>query len=157
MAKNEKRDFEKELSELFDTEKFGAEGEWKKLENLCLEHDAGEYTYEICLFDEARQKPNKGGSTFSLGFILYPPSHLHHEGLISSAQPFLALEPGWTYRDARILLEAVLYQWCQMLERSRTQRCGMYLTLTESWHYACTNQCIPSSDWLVERKMHCYP
>lgn len=25
------------------------------------------YTYEVCLFDEARQKPNKGGSTFSLG------------------------------------------------------------------------------------------
>lgn len=27
------------------------------------------YTYEVCLFDEARQKPNKGGSTFSLGCV----------------------------------------------------------------------------------------
>lgn len=25
------------------------------------------YTYEICLFDEAKQKPNRGGSTHSLG------------------------------------------------------------------------------------------
>jgi hypothetical protein len=28
------------------------------------------YTYEVCLFDEARQKPNKGGTTFSLGYVL---------------------------------------------------------------------------------------
>jgi len=46
---------------------YGREGEWKKLEGTCLEKDTGEYTYEVCLFDEARQKPNKGGTTFSLG------------------------------------------------------------------------------------------
>lgn len=28
------------------------------------------YIYEVCLFDEARQKPIKGGSTFSLGYIM---------------------------------------------------------------------------------------
>lgn len=56
-----------DLSDLFDPEGFGAAGEWKKLDGLCLEKDTGEYTYEVCLFDEARQKPNKGGSSFSLG------------------------------------------------------------------------------------------
>ncbi len=25
------------------------------------------YTYEVCLFGTAKQKPNKGGSTFTLG------------------------------------------------------------------------------------------
>lgn len=56
-----------DLSDLFNPEGFGTEGEWKKLDGLCLEKDLGEYTYEVCLFDEARQKPNKGGSSFSLG------------------------------------------------------------------------------------------
>ncbi|KAG0700078.1 glucosidase II beta subunit-like-domain-containing protein, partial [Suillus ampliporus] len=46
---------------------FGPEGEWKKLDGLCLTKDTGEYTYEVCLFDEARQKPNSGGSGVSLG------------------------------------------------------------------------------------------
>lgn len=27
------------------------------------------YTYEVCLFGEAKQKPNHGGSTFSLGYV----------------------------------------------------------------------------------------
>jgi len=27
------------------------------------------YTYEVCLFGEAKQIPNKGGSTFSLGYV----------------------------------------------------------------------------------------
>ncbi|KAF8450938.1 glucosidase II beta subunit-like-domain-containing protein [Boletus edulis BED1] len=56
-----------DLSALFDPDGFGPEGEWKRLDGLCLEMDTGDYTYEVCLFDEARQKPNKGGSTVSLG------------------------------------------------------------------------------------------
>ncbi|KAJ3476466.1 hypothetical protein NLI96_g11139 [Meripilus lineatus] len=67
LARQEKEKAEKDLQRLFDPEWFGREGQWKKLENTCLEKDTGEYTYEVCLFDEARQKPNKGGSTFSLG------------------------------------------------------------------------------------------
>ncbi|TFK56222.1 hypothetical protein OE88DRAFT_1716755 [Heliocybe sulcata] len=66
-ANDEKRKAEKDLNELFDREHYGAEGEWKKLEKTCLEKEVGDYTYEVCLFDEARQKPNKGGQTFSLG------------------------------------------------------------------------------------------
>lgn len=63
----EKEDAERELTRLFDTQWFGPEGEWKKLDGTCLSKDTGDYTYEVCLFGEARQKPNKGGSTFSLG------------------------------------------------------------------------------------------
>ncbi|KAG1753222.1 glucosidase II beta subunit-like-domain-containing protein [Suillus lakei] len=53
--------------DLFDPDGFGSEGEWKKLDGMCLSKDTGEYTYEVCLFDEARQIPNSGGSSFSLG------------------------------------------------------------------------------------------
>ncbi|EPQ59687.1 hypothetical protein GLOTRDRAFT_98561 [Gloeophyllum trabeum ATCC 11539] len=66
-AENDKKKAEDDLSDLFDPEGYGAQGEWKKLEGTCLEKDVGDYTYEVCLFDEARQKPNKGGQTFSLG------------------------------------------------------------------------------------------
>ena len=27
------------------------------------------YTYEVCLFGEVKQKPNQGGTTFSLGSV----------------------------------------------------------------------------------------
>jgi len=65
--RDEKDDVEGELSSLFDPEWYGRDGAWKKLDELCLEKDTGEYTYEVCLFDEARQKPNKGGQNFGLG------------------------------------------------------------------------------------------
>ncbi|PCH41568.1 hypothetical protein WOLCODRAFT_24840 [Wolfiporia cocos MD-104 SS10] len=58
---------QEELTRLFDPEWFGPEGEWKKLQNACLSKDTGEYTYEVCLFGEAKQKPNMGGSTQNLG------------------------------------------------------------------------------------------
>ncbi|KAL4264047.1 Glucosidase 2 subunit beta [Pleurotus pulmonarius] len=65
-----KRDQERakeDMEDIFNPEGFGSEGEWKKLDGMCLEKDTGEYTYEVCLFGEAKQKPNHGGSTFSLG------------------------------------------------------------------------------------------
>jgi len=67
VAIQERENAEQSLSQLFDPAWFGREGEWKKLDDTCLEKDTGDYTYEVCLFDEARQKPNKGGQTFSLG------------------------------------------------------------------------------------------
>lgn len=57
-----------DIKEVFSVEKFGKRGEWKKLDNECIEHHAGEYIYELCLFKEAKQKPLSGsGQTFSLG------------------------------------------------------------------------------------------
>ncbi|KAM6495455.1 Glucosidase II beta subunit-like domain containing protein [Amanita muscaria] len=61
------RSAQDQLSTLFDPEHFGAKGEWKKLENTCIETVTGDYTYEVCLFGEAWQKPLNGGTTFSLG------------------------------------------------------------------------------------------
>jgi protein kinase C substrate 80K-H len=65
-------DAERDLQELFSPSKFGASGAWKKLAGQCFEKDAGEYTYEVCMFGEAKQKPNRGGQTFSLGFVPSP-------------------------------------------------------------------------------------
>lgn len=55
------------LGEMAD--KFGPEGEWKKLENSCIDKDLGEYTYELCWFGEAKQKSNKGGASNKLGCV----------------------------------------------------------------------------------------
>ncbi|KIK33935.1 hypothetical protein CY34DRAFT_813259 [Suillus luteus UH-Slu-Lm8-n1] len=67
LTQDEQRTANEDLSDIFDPDGFGPEGEWKKLDGMCLSKDTGEYTYEVCLFDEARQIPNSGGSGFSLG------------------------------------------------------------------------------------------
>ncbi|KAG2345043.1 hypothetical protein BDR05DRAFT_931060 [Suillus weaverae] len=67
LTQDEQRTANEDLLDLFDPDGFGPEGEWKKLDGMCLSKDTGEYTYEVCLFDEARQIPNSGGSSFSLG------------------------------------------------------------------------------------------
>jgi len=66
-ARTANKDAVEDLADLFDPEAFGRQGEWKKLQGTCLEKDTGDYTYEVCLFGEAKQKPNKGGSSNSLG------------------------------------------------------------------------------------------
>ncbi|KAE9398280.1 hypothetical protein BT96DRAFT_976528 [Gymnopus androsaceus JB14] len=65
--KKEKEQAENDLKEMFNVHGYGAEGEWKKLDGTCLRTDVGDYTYEVCLFGEAKQIPKKGGTTFSLG------------------------------------------------------------------------------------------
>jgi protein kinase C substrate 80K-H len=67
LTQDEQRTANEDLQDIFDPDGFGPEGEWKKLDGMCLSKDTGEYTYEVCLFDEARQIPNSGGSGFSLG------------------------------------------------------------------------------------------
>ncbi|KAM5532645.1 hypothetical protein V8D89_013689 [Ganoderma adspersum] len=67
LARKEKADKDQELARLFDPVWYGQEGEWKKLAGTCIEKEVGDYIYEVCLFDEARQKPIKGGQNFSLG------------------------------------------------------------------------------------------
>ncbi|TFK28627.1 endoplasmic reticulum protein [Coprinopsis marcescibilis] len=62
-----KSEVEKDIAEVFSPEAFGVQGQWKQLDNHCIDYNAGDYTYELCLFKEAKQKPNNGGQTFSLG------------------------------------------------------------------------------------------
>ncbi|THV00593.1 endoplasmic reticulum protein [Dendrothele bispora CBS 962.96] len=66
-AKRDRENAEKDLEKLFDPKMFGAEGEWKKLDGTCLEYPSGDYVYELCFFGESKQKPTKGGQTFTLG------------------------------------------------------------------------------------------
>ncbi|KAG5735388.1 Glucosidase 2 subunit beta [Termitomyces sp. T112] len=66
-ARDEKRQAEDDLAEVFNIHRFGRDGEWKKLDNHCIQTDQGDYTYELCLFKEAKQIPKHGGSTFNLG------------------------------------------------------------------------------------------
>ncbi|KDR74482.1 hypothetical protein GALMADRAFT_250454 [Galerina marginata CBS 339.88] len=65
--KSDKEKKENDVKEVFNVDGFGAKGEWKKLDGECLEKDTGDYTYEVCMFQEIKQKPNHGGQTFSLG------------------------------------------------------------------------------------------
>jgi protein kinase C substrate 80K-H len=64
---SDKENTDADALEIFNAHGFGAEGEWKKLDGTCLEKEVEDYTYEVCLFGEAKQKPNKGGTTVSLG------------------------------------------------------------------------------------------
>ncbi|KAF8211567.1 glucosidase II beta subunit-like-domain-containing protein [Mycena galopus ATCC 62051] len=74
-VKDQKKNAEDDLNDIFNAEAFGPEGEWKKLDGQCLELNTGEYTYEVCMFEEVKQKPNKGGTTFNLGkFSSWNPS-----------------------------------------------------------------------------------
>jgi len=65
-AEDKLKNAQRDLEDLFKPERFGQDGEWKKLEGACLEKDTGEYTYEVCLFGEARQR-STSGSVQSLG------------------------------------------------------------------------------------------
>ncbi|PWN33159.1 uncharacterized protein FA14DRAFT_155858 [Meira miltonrushii] len=48
-------------------EKWGQEGEFKALENVCVSKNMGEYIYEFCFFKNATQKPTRGHGDVSLG------------------------------------------------------------------------------------------
>ena len=41
LAQRDMEQVRKELNDLFDPTRYGAQGEWKKLQNLCLKKDTG--------------------------------------------------------------------------------------------------------------------
>jgi len=41
LAQRDLEQVRKELSDIFDPTRYGAQGEWKKLQNLCLKKDTG--------------------------------------------------------------------------------------------------------------------
>ncbi|KAJ9110673.1 hypothetical protein QFC19_001502 [Naganishia cerealis] len=46
---------------------FGLQGEWKKLENTCIDREQGDFFYTLCFFGKVTQKSNKDGATHHLG------------------------------------------------------------------------------------------
>jgi protein kinase C substrate 80K-H len=68
-SERELKDSEDALAKLETGGHFGKDGEWKKLDGVCLEKDTGEYTYSVCLFGSATQKSNKDHGSHSLGYV----------------------------------------------------------------------------------------
>ncbi|ELU43157.1 endoplasmic reticulum protein [Rhizoctonia solani AG-1 IA] len=66
-SERELKDSEEALAKLETGGYFGKDGEWKKLDGVCLEKDTGEYTYSVCLFGSATQKSNRDHASHSLG------------------------------------------------------------------------------------------
>lgn len=57
-------------------------------EGVVNHHDS--YTYEVCLFDEIKQKPNNGGTTFSLGYETNLPLAVNQ---LTTSQKIRLMEP----------------------------------------------------------------
>jgi chaperonin cofactor prefoldin len=68
-AESSKREMETKLNDMKKKEEgdLGMEGEWEKLWDTCVSVDSFEYTYEICFFGTATQKPRNGHGGTSLG------------------------------------------------------------------------------------------
>ncbi|BCS24630.1 putative protein kinase C substrate [Aspergillus puulaauensis] len=60
--KNQLRGQEKDL----ETD-YGVASIFRALKGVCVQKDAGEYTYEHCFLDQTKQIPKKGGSTARMG------------------------------------------------------------------------------------------
>jgi protein kinase C substrate 80K-H len=43
LTRDEAKDANQDILDLFDPDGYGVEGEWKKLDDLCLKKDTGEY------------------------------------------------------------------------------------------------------------------
>ncbi|KAE8357313.1 glucosidase II beta subunit-like protein-domain-containing protein [Aspergillus caelatus] len=60
--KNQVKDHKEDL----DTD-YGVGSIFRALKGVCIQKDAGEYTYEHCFLDQTKQIPKKGGSTARMG------------------------------------------------------------------------------------------
>ena len=49
---------------------YGPESVFRSLKGQCVSLDSGEYTYELCWMDQAKQKPRKGGGATNMGNYL---------------------------------------------------------------------------------------
>jgi protein kinase C substrate 80K-H len=68
-VEKEKKNVEKKISDLWNEiggkngDGMGPNGELYSLANKCFEVEAGKYTYEVCVFGQAKQKEETGGGT----------------------------------------------------------------------------------------------
>jgi protein kinase C substrate 80K-H len=49
------------------TKDYGPDEVFRSLKGQCITTDAGEYTYELCFLDQAKQRSRKGGSDTNMG------------------------------------------------------------------------------------------
>lgn len=138
-----------ELVDLFDPTVYGAQGEWKKLHNTCLAKDTGDYVYEVCLFEEARQKPYHGGSSFSLGnFASWNPSPDVVEGSAEyySTQVYSHGTRCWNGPERSVKLDLTCGTESVLLTVTELEKCEYLFTGTTP------ALCLPLEDESVSRK-----
>jgi len=123
----------KELVDLFDPTRYGAQGEWKKLHDLCLKKDTGGYEYEVCLFEGTRQLPTNGGSSYSLGrFASWNPSPDVVEGSKEyySTQMYLHGTRCWNGPERSVKLELTCGTENALLTVTELEKCEYLFTGT---------------------------
>ncbi|XP_067677378.1 glucosidase 2 subunit beta-like isoform X3 [Haliotis asinina] len=99
---------------------FGPENEYAFLYNKCFEYTEREYTYKLCPFDKASQRPKSGGSETNLGLWG------HWDGASDdkySAQKYEKGQNCWNGpdRSVKILLQCGIEN--QLLSASEPSRC----------------------------------
>ncbi|XP_046554303.1 glucosidase 2 subunit beta-like isoform X1 [Haliotis rubra] len=99
---------------------FGPENEYAFLYNKCFEYTEREYTYKLCPFDKASQRPKSGGSETNLGLWG------HWDGTSDdgySAQKYEKGQNCWNGpdRSVKILLQCGMEN--QLLSASEPSRC----------------------------------
>jgi len=149
LAQKHLEEVSKELLDLFNPTRYGVEGQWKKLHNTCLTKNTGDYIYEVCLFGEARQQPNHGGSTFSLGkFTSWNPSPDVTEGSKEyySTQVYSHGTRCWNGPERNVKLVLSCGTENVLLTVTELEKCEYLLTGTTP------ALCLPSEDERDSRK-----
>ncbi|KAF8528686.1 glucosidase II beta subunit-like-domain-containing protein [Gautieria morchelliformis] len=129
-AKDNLRDEQDELAELFDPQGFGIQGEWKKLQGLCLSKDTGEYTYEVCLFGAATQKSGAHHNLGSFSSWSTDPNIEPGEPRYYEIQHYTGGAQCWNGPQRSVTLHLSCGTENQILTIEEPEKCEYHLTAT---------------------------